>query len=241
MTINNSWVAASSYINKVSDLAQQSYLQLSLNAQLPSTSRVARHSFLRYQWFETLIHKGEFDSVHFDKERLAAMSELLKEIHWTFDDVSRAMKTPLLQRSSEGFIEPNPSLGDHLEIAEITGIISDCNEESPSFMIVFKRAKNGNGLLTYKDITEVLQLNSDEAKKISFSFDPPSGTERYHPFMKMRFYPTKLQNTEFMHSMFDADHLLIKFLTTGMEVSAEYPFNFKPINESLTKKIYQTN
>lgn len=191
---------------------------------------------MHYQCFETFVRKGVFNSLLFKKERVTAMSELLKETKWTLEDVSNAMKTPLFQRDLKGFIKPKRSLGDFLEIAELKGVIFDYNENSPSILVVVKPAKDGNGLLSYKDIIEILQLSSDEAKTISFSLDPPTGTEQYHPFMKMRCYPAKLQNTSFMHSLFHADYLL-KFLSTGVEVSAEPPFDFKPIKDGLIKHL----
>ena len=234
MTLDDFWVASSSYVNKISSLAQQAYIQQLL--QIPESLLPMRSALLHYQNMETRYLKGQLDNPQFKELRIVAMSKLLRETKWTFDDVSKAMSTPLLQRNNDGFMKLQEHLGEHLEIAELKGVVFNYNEDSPSVHVIIKPAKNCDGLLSYKDIIEILQLKSDEVSKIVFSLDPPSGTERYHPFMKMRCYPEKLKNTEFMQSLFHADYVL-KFLTTGVEVSAKHPFNFKPVQESLIKDL----
>ena len=232
MSLHDIWVSASNDINQISDLAQQAYIKhlLSSEHSLPS-----KQSLLQYQCFENHFCKQPWN-MELNNERVKTMYELLKGTKWTFDDVSKAMKTPLLQRNSEGYIQQHDSLGDYLEIAELKGVSFDYNETSPSIHVIIKPAKDGNGILSYKDIIEILQLTSGETEVISFSLDPASGQEHYHPFMRLRCHPKKLQNTEFMQSLFHADYLL-KFLTTGVEVSAEPPFDFKAIEESLTKNL----
>ena len=232
MSLQNIWVSASHDINQISDLAQEAYIKHLLSSE---KSLSIKRSLLQYQYFENLFRKQQWN-VQLNNVRVKAMSELLKDTEWTLDDVSKAMKTSLLQRNPEGYIEQQHSLGNHLEIAELKGVTFDCSEASPSICVIIKPAEDGNGLLSFKDILEMLQLTSGEAEMISFSLDPASERERYHPFMKKRCHPKKLESTEFMESLFHADYLL-KFLTTGVEVSAEPPFDFKGVTTSLIKNM----
>ena len=237
MTVHDFWVAAASYMDKVSGLAQQAYVQQLL--QIPDKLLPLRRALLLYQDLEMCYTESQLDSQHFSQKRVTAMSKLLSETKWTFDDVSKAMMTNLLQRDGEGFLKCQEELGENLAIAELKGVVFNYNEDSPSIQVVIKPAKDGNGLLSYRDIIEILQLNPEEISKIVFSLDPVSGTEKYHPFMKKRCHPTKLTDTEFMQTLFHADYVL-KFLTTGMEVSAKPPFNLKPVQESLIRDLPKT-
>ena len=237
MTGHDFWVAAASYMEKVSSLAQQAYVQQLL--QIPDKLLPLRRALLFYQDLEMCYTESQLDSQHFSQKRVTAMSKLLSETKWTFDDVSKAMMTNLLQRDEEGFLKYQEELGENLAIAELKGVVFNYNEDSPSIQVVIKPAKDGNGLLSYRDIIEILQLNPEEISKIVFSLDPVSGTEKYHPFMKKRCYPTKLTDTEFMQTLFHADYVL-KFLTTGMEVSAKPPFNLKPVQDSLIRDLPET-
>ena len=234
MTADNFWVAAAPYIAKVSASAYNAYIQQLL--QIPDENLPMKRSLLHYQIMEMCYQSGHVQQPHFQEKRIAAMTTLLSETKWTFEDVTKAMSTDLVQRTDEGFIKREQHLSEHLEIAELKGVVFKYDEHNPSFNVIIKPAEGGNGVLSYKDIIEVLQLSADEVSTITFSLDPPSGTERFHPFMTLRCYPRKLQDTEFMKSTFHADYLL-KFFSTGIEVSAKYPYKFKPIHESLIKDL----
>ena len=191
MTVHDFWVAAGSYIEKISSLAQQAYVQQLL--QISDKMLPLRRALLFYQDLEMCYTGSQFDSQRFSQKRVTAMFKLLSESKWTVDDVSKAMMTNLLQRD-EGFLKCQENLGENLEIAELKGVVFNYNEDSPSIQVVIKPAKDGNGLLSYRDIIEILQLNPEEISKIVFSHDPVSGTEKCHLFMKKRCYPTKLYN-----------------------------------------------
>lgn len=60
----------------------------------------------------------------------------------------------------------------------------------------------------------------------------------YTPFQKMRYGPNKsaLAKNDFLQTMSHTDYLL-KFFSTGVEVSAKSPFAIRSVEEGLIKRL----
>lgn len=171
-----------------------------------------------------------------DEQRRTMMSHFLSAKGWSESDISQLLASPYLLRDDNGWLIPQQELDGWLEIAELKGFVLDYNESSPSVKLIFKPAKVKNGLLSFDDVLTVFKLDQEEVHPISFSLDSPSTTEHYHPFALMESKPYKLQKSRFMQTLFHADYLL-KFLSSGMEVSANPPFDLRPILHNLSKHL----
>ena len=171
--------------------------------------------------------------------RARAMEEMLCDKGWTWNDVVNLMISPLSPRDSEGWLIQQKFLGASMPFAKLTGFIFNTNPDSPSIEIVAIPADPSNGLVglfSMDDIQTVLQLASSDAYPIYFSLDPPNLYQKRHPFQEWRYEPKELQNSLFLHTLFEADYLL-KFFSVGAEVSAKPPFESRPCKEGLTKNL----
>ena len=80
---------------------------------------------------------------------------------------------------------------------------------------------------TLSDLSDMLNRNVMIGR---LSLDGPNADLYYHPFNQMRFSPSSLHGSEFLHTMFLADYLL-KFLTTGSQVQALPPYAMRPLDD----------
>ena len=220
------------FIHHISGIAQQAYLQNLLKQD--ECSLPLKCSLLHYQCFENALCY-ETEDFLFEK-RIETMSKFLQEKRLTPEDVSQRILSPHILRDENGWLCPQRSLGQHLEIAELKGFSLNFSDSSPSIQLLFEPAKDGNGLLSFEDVFTILQLDCNEVFPIRFSLDPPSTTERYHPFLNFRCHPRKLQKTSFMDTLFQADYLL-KFFSTGTEVSSVPPFHLRQVQDSLLNSL----
>jgi hypothetical protein len=99
-------------------------------------------------------------------------------------------------------------------------------------LIVDKAKSQAEAMFDSNDIYEVFSNGIDYG---FFSLDQYNFTHRLHPLQKMRFN-SEIAKTNFMLTMFHTDYLL-KFFTTGVEMSSKYPFNFRSTSEGLLKRL----
>ena len=205
---------------------------------VPDDKRPVSLSEVLYQ-----IHENDIRGVcHLEDSagaRARAMEEMLRDKGWTWNDVVDLMTSPLSPRDSEGWLIQQKFLGLSMPFHKLTGFIFNSNTDSPSIEIVAIPADPSNGLVglfCMDDVQTVLQLASLDAYPIYFSLDPPNLHQKCHPFQQWRYKPKELQNSLFLHTLFEADYLL-KIFSAGVEVSAKPPFESRPCRVGLTKDL----
>ena len=227
------------FFDRISDMAQREYLKNVMN--LKESALHVRPSLLKYQCFENAVsdhmHGRETDESLF-KKREVSMSSFAREKGLTDDEISDLITSSSMPRDSKGWLIPDKLLGHQMDIASLRGFCLDYSDHSPTIQLLIEPAKDGNGLLSLNDVFTILQLEQNEVFPIRFSLDPPSTMERMHPFNNLVCHPTKLQNTEYMDTLFQADYLL-KIFSTGAEVSSQPPFQVKSTEQGLLKSLPQ--
>ena len=165
-----------------------------------------------------------------------AMEKMLAEKGWSWQDVSQTMSSSLSLRTPDGWLQPQPKFNVPMEYAELKGFVIKVDEHPSVELLVTRVSTQGkSGLFSRNDVDTILQLeDSDwESKPMFFSLDPPSSKEQFHPFQKLRFHPQKLQNTDYLQTLFETDYLMKSF-SIGSDTSAKPPFNQRPCSEGLT-------
>ena len=201
---------------------------------LNSSQRPINEAELRYQLYENdLLHVYPLNDSANAHDR--AVEELLKEKGWSWNNVSDLMTSPLSPRDSEGWLIRKSTLGVSMEYASFKGFVFNIDPNNPSVEILVEPAnviQGKIGLFSQEDVETVLQLDSDYG--LFFSLDPPSVDQQFHPFQEWNYEPKRLQNTLFLHTMFETDYLMKSF-SVGAEVSAKPPFKQRPCKDGLTK------
>uniref|UniRef100_T1J5Y4 Uncharacterized protein n=1 Tax=Strigamia maritima TaxID=126957 RepID=T1J5Y4_STRMM len=90
-----------------------------------------------------------------------------------------------------------------------------------------------SGLFNMADVLEVLKM---EITSSFFTLNQADFDMHSHPFQEMRFLPKNSYNSNFLATQLHAD-MLLKYLSTGVEVSAKYPFAFRPTAEKLVNAL----
>ncbi len=231
------FVSQALFFNRVSDMAQREFLKNVMN--LKESAFHVTPSLLKHQCFENAISdhmNGRETNESLFKKREVMISSFAREKGLTDEEISNLMTSSSMPRDSEGWLIPNKPLGQHMGIASLKGFCLEYSDHSPTIQLLVEPAEDGNGLLSLDDVFTIMQLEQNEVFPIKFSLDPPSTLERYHPFKQLICHPAKLQNTEYMDTLFQADYLL-KFFTTGAEVSSQPPFHLKPTEQGLLKSL----
>ena len=185
---------------------------------------------LRYQLYENDLRFVRRLQDH--KGALArAMEAMLRERGWSWEDVTEVMSSPLTARTTDGWLIQQPCLSTQLEYGELKGFVLDLDKPSVELLVEPSRVR----LFSRSDIDTVLRLD-DKVFPVSFSLDPPSKDQHFHPFQELRYSPEKLEGTEFLHTLLETDYLLKSF-SVGSDVSAKPPFNQRPCNEGLTSNL----
>ena len=131
------------------------------------------------------------------------------------------------------------TFGWSLEFVELRGFefVIDADHPSVKLTAVPTRIAQGKrGLLSTADVQTVFQIPSEDLYPIFFSLDPPSGTQRFHPFQQLRFHPSCLEGTDLLHTLLQTDYLT-KCFSVGSDVSANPPFIQRDCSEDLTAKL----
>ena len=175
------------------------------------------------------------------RAHVQAMEELLHEKGWTMSDVVDLMTSPLSRRDSDGWLVPQPKLGNPQEYAEIKGMVLNLDSDYPSVKLVVVPADNSRGRLgifSHADFQDLISMVLDEActGTLFFSLDQPDENKRFHPFQEFRYPSETLQKTNILHTLFETDYLLKSF-SVGTEVSAKPPFNQRLNTSGLTRKL----
>lgn len=172
----------------------------------------------------------------FEEKRLLDIKKYLS--------ASSCLRSRYLMTDEFGWLIPKLTLQSDLQIAHIKGVTLDWSrEESPTVKIHYTRAENGNGLLNINDIKDMLQLDTHEIKNITFSLDEAKEVFRddnCNPLCLNQLTTIyekvcgveKLANTGIMETLFYADYIM-KWFAIGSEVSANFPFDVRPVSNLL--------
>ena len=174
-----------------------------------------------------------------DATRARAMEVLLKDKGLSWSDISDSMCSPLNPRSPDGWLLQQKQLGGNLEYAELRGFEFNIDADNPSVKLIAVPARNYQGkcgLFSQTDVHTVLQIPSDDLFPIFFSLDPPSETQRFHPFQELRFQPSTLKGTDLLYTLLQTDYLM-KCFSVGSDVSAKPPFHQRGCSEGLTANL----
>ena len=171
--------------------------------------------------------------------RSRAMEALLVDKGLSWSDISDTMSSFLNPRSPEGWLLQQKHLGGNLEFNELKGFELRTDPDNPSVKlsaVPTQKSQDKCGLFSTADIHTVLHIPSKDLFPIFFSLDPPSETERFHPFQQLRFYPSSLQGTDLLHTLLHTDYLMKSF-SVGSDVSANPPFIQRDCSEGLTARL----
>ena len=196
-----------------------------------------RQAELHYQLYENDL-RGVCSLDDSDAALQKAMETLIDEKGWSWQDITDVMSSPLSLRTPDGWLQPQPVFNTKLEYAELKGFVITLDKCNPAVQLLVRRSKNKKGdpaLFSMSDVDSVLQLERKDwdHKPLFFSLDPPSSKEHFHPFQELRYNPKNLQNTDFLHTLFEADYLMKSF-SIGSDISAKPPFNQRSCSEGLT-------
>ena len=170
-----------------------------------------------------------------DAARERAMEALLKEKGLTWSDVSETMCSVLSPRTPEGWLIQQQHFEGNLPFVTLKGLEGNRSDSSIKVTVI-PAGGNKNGLFSSVDIHTVLQIPSEDIFPITFSLDPPSDSQRFHPFQEIKFKSMLLENTDVLHTLLQADYLM-KCFAVGSDVSAKPPFKQRDCSEGLTANL----
>ena len=174
------------------------------------------------------------------KIRIELMQALLAANNWTFNDLRMNVDDPwvMVERDQDGWLVPtnhvpipeHPLLQKFKSLDAIT--INDQTGAIQYYLNPMESSdKPYSGLVTVFDIKELVARN---LKMAVFSLDAADPNMPYHPFNKMRFAPSSIDKTDFLNTLLMTDYLL-KFFTTNQEIQARGNFDFKPLDNLISK------
>ena len=201
----------------------------------PKDSRPMSEAILWYQIYENCWFKrDEVDPLTEDGLRLTAMTELLAEKKWSWDDVQRRVLSSMIAIDKNGWLIRNGKLLRSVSTSNIHRLAGlEINKKDFSINILVERSSSREpALLSLGDIACGISLDQ------SGSFFSLEAVDRqqtpYHPFNKFIFAPDALEGTEFLFTMFYTDYLLKQF-SMGFEIQYIPPFQLQPMSEGLLK------
>src|SRR5205085_2119670 len=173
----------------------------------------------QYHFFEG-IWMGWIQNQNFEQQRLICMRNLNR---FDIDSVEDLMNDPIQSRNA-GWITgqlnfPNNEISfkdiDGFRINKVTGEVS--------FLFY------GQGLFTMEDTMEILGNGITCA---FYTLEPPDVKQRHNPYQKQIYGPNCISRTRYLATLLGADYLL-KMFSTGTEVNADYPFEFRRFNHGI--------
>ncbi|CAI8037316.1 hypothetical protein GBAR_LOCUS20854 [Geodia barretti] len=193
---------------------------------------------VKYQLYENdirwLCPVEEKDATH---ER--AMEALLNEKGLTWSDISETMCSGLCPRTPEGWLIQQEHLEGNLPYVTLKGFeVNRSDSNNPGIKVTVIPVEDAkNGLISPVDIHTVLQIPMKDIFPITYSLDPPSDSQLFHPFQQIRFESSSLENSDILYTLLQTDYLL-KCFSVGSDVSAKPPFRQRDCSEGLTAKLH---
>ena len=212
------------------------HTEFMLKLQEHPNNSLLRDAEVKYQLYENDL-RWTCPVEDKDATRARAMEALLAGKGLTWSDITESMHSPLNPRSPDGWLLQQEHLGGNLGFVELRGFELDTDSDSPSIKLTAVPTRPGKcGLFSTEDVHTVLQIPSDELFPIFFSLDPPSDTQRFHPFQELRFQPSCLERTDLLYTLLQTDYLM-KCFSVGSDVSANPPFLQRDCSEGLTANL----
>lgn len=199
------------------------------------------HVNILYQAYEAYVkswYQETYDPALESKFRLALMKLLLQRNKWTTKHLDWHLQNhAMIPTGKDGWLNLTAkplrvaSLGIANQFGSLEGMEINCKTGEINFRISPERKgfTNSENTLTLRDLNQMLEFNISGA---SFSLDLIDPQMPYHPFNAMRFAPESIYNTQFLNTMLLSDYIL-KFLTTGQEVQAIYPYDMRSIEKTI--------
>lgn len=185
-----------------------------------------------------------WNQLPFEPTRAEALTALLASKGWTPGQVQARMGWRVLPRDDLGFLSTDPRAGLVLSMPgggpvrafkSVNGFV--INRATGSVELLLEPATStADALFDWNDVKEVLERGLVAA---AFSLDPPDHEHLpFHPFQELRFQvgPSQLDGSSLLATMLHAD-LLLKTLSTGVEVSASPPFLGRSVAASLIRRV----
>ena len=199
-----------------------------------------------YLLLEGTFH-GWVQDYPLDTARSDSIIELLRVNKFSCKNVEDNSQSFEVSRTPQGFIDPSAKartkLANGNEYVAIHGF--SFNLETGEIILKLQVARPGEVALFGKaDVHDIL---SNGIASAVFTLDAPKaepqGLAQYqpdepwcaHPFQMVGFWPSQLKGTRILSSLLHADYLL-KFFTTGVEVSGMAPFT-QQSTESLLSSV----
>ena len=207
---------------------------LKLQDFTPEELRPMSEAILRYQIYENCwFQRGDVNSPTDDGLRLTAMTELLAEKKWSWDDVQRRLLSNMIAIDRNGWKIVNGKLLGSVATNNIQKLVGlEINKKDFTINVLVEKSSQQPPLLSLGDIASGVSLE-EPASFFSLEAIDPQQTP-YHPFNKLIFSPEKLEGTEFLFTMLHTDYLLKQF-SMGFEIQYLPPFQLRPMSEGLLK------
>ena len=217
---------------------------LKLQDFTPEELRPMSEAILRYQIYENCwFQRDEINSSKDDGLRLTAMTELLAEKKWSWDDVQRRLLSNMIAIDLNGWKIVNGKLLGSVAACNIQKVVGlEINKKDFSINVLVEKSSLLNhfifnrepALLSLGDIACGISLNQSRSFFSLEAIDPQQTP--YHPFNKLIFFPEELEGTEFLFTMLHTDYLLKQF-SMGFEIQYFPPFHLRPMSEGLLKDL----
>ena len=212
------------------------HTEFMLELQKHSNNSLLRDAEVKYQLYENDL-RWTCPVEDKNATRARAMEALLASKGLSWSDITDSMHSPLNPRSPDGWLLQQEHLGGNLGFVELRGFELDIDSDNPSINLTAVPTRTDKcGLFSAEDVHTVLQIPSDELFPIYFSLDPPSDTQRFHPFQELRFQPSCLERTDLLYTLLQTDYLM-KCFSVGSDVSANPPFLQRDCSEGLTANL----
>lgn len=203
----------------------------------PMSEAILRYQIYENSWFQ----RGEVDASTEDGLRLTAMTELLAEKKWSWDDVQRRILSNMIAIDRNGWQIVNGKLLGSVSTSNIQRLVGlEINKKDFSINVLVERSSRLNvfnrepALLSLGDIACGISLNQPGSFFSLEGIDPQQTP--YHPFNKLIFFPEELEGTELLFTMLHTDYLLKQF-SMGFEIQYYPPFQLRPMSEGLLKRL----
>lgn len=160
--------------------------------------------------------------------RIEAMDELLRDTNSTFDQVSQNLSFDK-RAPGDWYSELRFPLFTS-SYSRIHGFSIDLSNGKVEMDLELGNRQKPS-LFDGGDISEIFSLKIGSSV---FSLDEIDPVFTANPFQKMVFSPTTISGTSYLSTLFQADYLL-KFFTSGSEVSSVFPFKVRSTETLLSR------
>lgn len=165
----------------------------------------------------------------FEQTRFDTIGELMHEGNVSWNETGALINCLELPRDREGFLVSGET-AKRYEFASFDGFQLEKTTGRLKFRLT-KASTASPGSFDMADIKQIMNLCLEQSV---FSLDDIDSRLHSNPLQVMHFTPSYARGTALLAEMFHADYLL-KFFTTGVEVSARPPFPLRLTSQGLLR------